>query len=180
MSASAILVSTVLVILFVLAIALLTGALALLAGVEDPNERRGGLTAALRLLDRQWRIERLVYRHHRIFGLLMIAAGSFCLWQLTRAELSAVLDGGSSASILLWALLLGQAFTLLVGMVVFFRPSLLKPLETISNRWHDLDVSGEDHASKGRWAAILLALVGLVALLASTTLLMQQIAPVFG
>ncbi|MEE4303608.1 MAG: hypothetical protein V2J19_05595 [Wenzhouxiangella sp.] len=180
MSTSVILVSTVLVVLLVLAIALLTGSLALLAGVEGGHERRGGLTAALRLLDRQWQIERLVYRHHRIFGLLVIAAGSFCLWRLTRTELTAVLDGRSSASILLWVLLAGQAFNLLVGLVVFFRPSLLKPLETISNRWHEWDVSGECRPSKVRLTAILLALVGLAVLFASATLLLQQMAPVLG
>lgn len=181
MSTSAILISTVLVVLFVLALALLTGSLALLAGGHrGALEQHGGLAGALRLLDRQWPIEHLVYRYHRAFGVVVLAAGVFCLWQLTRPELSALLGSRSSASILLWVLLLGQGINLLAGPILFFRPSLLKPVETVSNRWHELDVSGKAQQTRPRITALLLALVGLAVLLGTATLLLQQLTPIFG
>lgn len=176
MSASAILVFTALVVLFVLAVALLAGSLALLsAGARAPDSQRSGLLEALRLLDRQWRIERLVYRHHRLFGTLVIAGGTFCLWQLARPELSDVLAGYSTASVLAWALLLGQAFNLIVGLVLLLRPSLLKPVEAFSNRWHHLDRTAPGRAKQTRLTALFLALIGLVVLLGSATLLVQQV-----
>lgn len=179
MSASAILISTVLAVLVILAVALLTGSLALLAGIQDGQEKQGGLTTALRLLDRQWQIERLVYRHHRLVGALVLAAGTFCLWRMTRTELAALLAGGSTASILLWLLLVGQGFNLLVGLVIFLRPSLLKPLETLSNRWHSLEATGSNRSAAPRLTALTLALVGLIVLVGTTTLLLKQIAPFF-
>ena len=89
MSASAILISTVLVVLLVMAIALLTGSIALLTGRGRPADgSSAGPLEALRLLDRQWQIERLVYRYHRLFGLLVVTTSVFCLWQIGRTELS--------------------------------------------------------------------------------------------
>lgn len=181
MSATVILVSTVLLVLCVLAIALLTGSLALLSGGHrETNAHRGGLLEALRLLDRQWRIERLVYKHHRIFGLIVLAAGAFCIWQMTRAELIVFFNGGSPLSSLTWMLLLAQGFNLLIGLVILFRPSLLKPVEAFSNRWHSLDASGMGRPGALRLKAVLLALVGLAVLLGSATLLFQQITGIFG
>lgn len=180
MSTSAILVSTVLAVLFVLALALLTGSLALLAGGHHAQAPRSGLASALRLLDKQWPVERLIYRHHRTFGLLVLAASSFCLWQLTRPELMTLLAGRSPVSILLWILLIGQALALLIGLIIFIRPSLLKPVETVSNRWLDLELAAKDPPARPRITAILLMLVGLIVLLASASLLLQQITSAFG
>ncbi len=175
MSASAILISTVLVVLLVVAVALLAGSAALLTGRGRPADGTGaGLLEALRLLDRQWQIERLVYRRHRLFGLLVATTSVFCLWQLGRSGLSAILASHYPASILAWALLLGQAFNLLVGLVILVRPSLLKPLEALSNRWHPIEArTGRPGAA--RITAALLALVGLAILLAAGALLLQQI-----
>jgi len=181
MSATAILVVTVLLVLVVLAVALLTGSLALLVSRRgDSDTRRGGLAHALRLLDRQWRIERLVYKHHRFFGLLVLAASVFCIWQMTRAELTGLVNGSSAASLLLWMLLLALAFNLLVGLIILFRPSLLKPLEAFANRWHHLDAADESRPGGLRLTATLLALVGLAVLLGSATLLFEQITAIFG
>lgn len=178
MSASAILISTVLAVLLVFALALLTGSVALLAGGRKADADGSGLLESLRLLDRQWRIERLIYRHHRLFGLLILAAGTFCVWQFTRAELYGLLRDGSSAAVMLWTLLLAQGFNLLIGLVIFLRPSLLKPVETFSNRWHHLDAS-RGQATPRRLMAALIALIALTVLLGSATLLMQQIAGTF-
>lgn len=181
MSASAIVVSTVLAVLLVLAIALLTGSLALLAsGPGRAQGRQGGMAEALRLLDRQWRIERLIYRHHRLFGAVVLAAGAFCAWQLTHEEIATLLSGSSPASVLVWALLLGQGFNLLVGLVMLLRPSLLKPLEAVGNRWYRLEASGAGSPRAVRTTALLLALIGLIVLLGSATLLAQQISTTYG
>ncbi len=180
MSASAILVVTALVVLFVFALALLAGSLALLAGARDGPRAHGGPAKALGLLDRQWPIERLVYRHHRPFGAVVLTASVFCLWQLTRPEQAAVLSGQSPASILLWVLLLAQCGNLAIGLIVFFRPSLLRPLERASNRWHELRVPAKGGPMSPCITAVLLALVALAVLLGSTALLLQRITPLFG
>lgn len=181
MSASAILVATALAVLLVTALALLTGSLTLLAGLRTKREAAGpgGLMEALHLLDSQWAVERLVYRHHRIFGLLVVVAGTFCVWQLTRTELSALENGSSATSIVLWTLLVGQGFNLLVGLVILLRPSLLKPVEALSNRWHRLESASGEPPSR-RLTAVLLIVVSLVILFGSATLLLQQISPLTG
>ncbi|NBB91647.1 MAG: hypothetical protein GVY32_00580 [Gammaproteobacteria bacterium] len=179
MSAASILVCTALAVLFVLAAALLAGSLAILAGLGETAGNRGGSAKILPLLDRQWRLERLAYRHHRLFGGLVVLAGTFFLWQATRTELAELLGDHSTASVLLWCLLVGQGFNILVGLVVFFRPSLLKPLESVSNRWHDLDLARQ-HRLAPRTVAALLALVGLILLLGSTTLMARLIVPFLG
>lgn len=176
MSTSTILILTILAVMLVLAVALLAGSLALLAGgVRQDDRDGGGLIAALRMLDRQWRIERLVYRHHRIFGTVVLLAGVFCIWQFTRSELAELLAAPSALSVLVWILLLGQGFNLLVGVFILLRPSVLKPLESLSNRWHGMDVETGQGPRRTRLAAVVLSLVGLLILLISATLLFQQI-----
>jgi hypothetical protein len=176
MSTSAILISTVLLVLAVLAVALLAGALALLAGRQDPaRQRRGGLAESLTALDRQWHIERLIYRHHRSFGLLVVTAAGFCLWQLTRSSAAEILAAPGTTSILLWFLVASQILNLLIGLVLLLRPSLLKPMEAVGNRWHRLDINRERHPQSIRITAALLALVGLTVLVGSAALLLQQL-----
>jgi len=177
MTASSILISTVLLVLAVLAVALLAGSLALLAGRQDPAElRRGGVAEALRTLDRQWHIERLIYRHHRWFGVLVLAAAGFCLWQLLRSSAAGLLAAPGTASILLWVLVTGQLVNVLIGLVLLIRPSLLKPVEAIGNRWHRLDIDRGRHPRSIRITAALLAVIGLIVLIGSAALLLQQIA----
>lgn len=181
MSATAILIATVLAVLCVFAIALLAGALALFSGAEgEADSRRSGLLEAMRLLDRQWRIERLIYRHHRLFAVVVLTAVAFSVWQMTRAELTGLLVGDSPASVFVWALLLAQAFNFVVGLTLLLRPSLLKPVEALSNRWHHLAPLRGSRPGTLRLRAALLALVGLAVLLGSATLLLLQIRTVFG
>lgn len=176
MSASAILILTVLLVLLVLAVALLTGSLALLArNPGQADEPWGGIIGALRVLDRQWQIERLIYRHHRLFGAIVLLAGAFFFWQLARFERPALFNEHSTTMVLAWVLLVGQTFNLIIGLVILLRPSLLKPVEAVSNRWHRLEASGSRHPRTIRWTALILALVGLVILLATATLIYQQI-----
>lgn len=138
MTPPGILMLTLLVVVLVLALALLAGSLALLVNAGDPeNAHHSGVRQALSELDRQWRIERWAYRHHRAFGLLIIVAGLVCIWQLVRLDLSAAAD---PRILLAWLLLGGQALNLAIGILIFTRPSLLKPLEALGNRWHEFDV----------------------------------------
>ena len=181
MSATTILILTVLVLVLVLAVALLAGSLALLLGRPREDELRGGgLIAALRVLDRQWQVERLIYRHHRLFGVIVLLTGTFCLWQLGRADLIALLDGSSTASALLWILLLGQGFNLVVGLVILLRPSLLKPVESLSNRWHGSDPNGGTRGEDVRSTAVVLSVVGLLVVLVTATLIIHQISDLLG
>lgn len=180
MNASAILISTVLTALAVMAIALLTGSLALLTSRQDPaTPTRGGVAESLRTLDRQWHIERLVYRHHRLFGLLVMAAAVFFLWQLFRADPAWTAKGSGITPVLIWTLVCAQAINLLIGAVIMLRPSLIKPLESIGNRWHRLELSGQRSPESIRVTATLLALVGLTVLVGSAMLLMHQLAVFF-
>lgn len=177
MSTSTILILTVLLLVLILAVALLTGSLALLVGGPREDDRdHGGLVAALRLLDRQWQIERLIYRHHRIVGGIVLATGIFCVWRLASTDLLVLLNGSSATSALTWTLLLGQGFNLVVGMIILLRPSLLKPLESLSNRWHGLD-TGQPHRPRAMLAtAVVLSLVGLLVLMVSAMLILHQIS----
>ena len=90
-----------------------------------------------RLLERPWRIERMVYRHHRLVGSVIIIGALVLLGVLgikhTRF-FGAGLPAGSGARVaefLVWALALS---ILLIGFVVQIRPSALKGFEALANR----------------------------------------------
>lgn len=175
MTGSAILITTLLVILLVLAIALTVGALALLAtGPRTEQPGSAGPLDALRLLDRQWSIERFIYRHHRAFGLIILLVGVFSIWQLGRTELRQLPGNSATMTALLWILMAGQAFNLLMGLFILLRPSLLKPLEALGNRWHELDPWGRKRTTLKTTAALLMV-VGLVILVGSATLLVHHV-----
>ena len=94
------------------------------------------------LLDRRQTIERLLYRHHRAFGAIVIVAAVaslVALWGLhdnpfatdmLREMLGAWGDG--AAILTSWALAL---FALGIGVFLFVRPSALKGFEAVANRW---------------------------------------------
>ncbi len=94
------------------------------------------------LLDRRQTIERPLYRHHRAFGAAVIVgavASLVTLWQLHEHPLvTGVLPGilgawGLRAMVLTsWGV---SAFALGIGLFLFLRPSALKGIETVANRW---------------------------------------------
>jgi hypothetical protein len=97
-------------------------------------------------LDAPRHTERYFYRHHRLFGGLLVLAAIYVLYSFTfefdPALLArrVVLFGslGASESIYLALVrinLLFGAVALLLGAIIFVRPSLLKGLETWANRW---------------------------------------------
>lgn len=96
-------------------------------------------------LEKPISIEAWFYRHSKITGSLLIIGAAYLLyllfWSLDFSQLAKVMPGLSIAA---WEWLL-QAFqiffsimsvvVLLIGFLVFFRPSLLKPLEEKANKW---------------------------------------------
>ncbi|MEO5364966.1 MAG: hypothetical protein H7831_01125 [Magnetococcus sp. WYHC-3] len=103
-------------------------------------------------LRRPWRVERYVYRHHRWFGSLILGASLFVLSALipslvqyydhpvmSRHDHDVLLQLWMWESLSVLFLLL-CLLTLLAGVVILLRPSLLKPLE----RWANLPLSPED------------------------------------
>lgn len=140
----------------ILATALLIGSLAYGLGllivptamlhIAQKLDRRFSGRRAMRPLEIPRVTEKFFYRHHRLVGVLLligIAAFFFVyfvkfprdtvLARLSR-EIGAPLAGTlvDSASTFLLA---ANALIGLLGLVMIFRPSLLKPFESLANRW---------------------------------------------
>lgn len=96
--------------------------------------------------------ERAFYRHHRIFGCLIVLGAAFILWTFafgfdieSTARRLVVFGSRSASAWLLQSLaalnvLFGVA-ALAIGVTVFFRPSALKRIEAAANRWFAVDRS---------------------------------------
>lgn len=102
-------------------------------------------------INRPRKIERWVYRHHRLTGLTalafglaypyaMIASGGVFAWAFawSRVLPSRAMAAWLSES-LWWIGWLGSVLCIAIGSVLFFRPSALRELEAWANRWIDLD-----------------------------------------
>lgn len=99
-----------------------------------------------RLLDAPRSSEPLIYRRHRVVGALLVVATAYFFWQyltaFDRAALVALYAGSLPAVVLeilatafTVILVLGNAVGLVLGFIIFFRPSLLKGAEGWANRW---------------------------------------------
>lgn len=107
---------------------------------EQDKPSGGGLNrGALDALERPRRIERFVYRHHRLFG-SAIVAGSLMLLALLGAYQRRLPEtlawrgwhGTQLPLAAAWALLV---FALIIGCFILARPSALKRFESLANRW---------------------------------------------
>ncbi len=102
--------------------------------------------STFRMLDQPHHLERFFYRHHRVVGALIVAGAGYVLWNwgfaydrsdvlaiLGRSWVTAGLDWVPAAMEVVVVALHGAI--LAVGLLVLFRPSLLKGLERTANRW---------------------------------------------
>lgn len=104
------------------------------------------LRRGLRPFDVSRNVDRYFYRHHEAIGLLIIAASTFTLYRtmfdivpgkvarLLIAQYPQVIADWLIAS-LHYTLLLGNLFALVVGLVIYVRPSALKDFEARANHW---------------------------------------------
>lgn len=111
---------------------------------DKPDTLRGRpLNSRLQeVLERPRLVERFIYRHHRLFGSAIVAGALALLTVLGAGQarlFGAVWLGGSSggraAVLLVWALVVA---VLVIGIVVLIRPSALKGVEALANRWIQL------------------------------------------
>ena len=100
---------------------------------------------SLRVLDQPHDLNRIVYRGHRILGLVVLAAALYALDVLvfniqTRPLAHIFRDLANPATLQLfadgarWFLVAGNVLAILVGMILVFRPSLLKGVEGWTDR----------------------------------------------
>lgn len=110
---------------------------------DTPDTLRGRLLNGRlqEVFERPRRIERFIYRHHRLCG-SAIVAGALVLLALLGAGQARLLStvwlggyGGRAAMLLVWAL---AAAVLVIGIIVLVRPSALKGIEALANRWIQL------------------------------------------
>lgn len=94
------------------------------------------------LLERPWRVERFIYRHHLAFGGAVVAGALIFLILLFRYHSIDLRNFSWPAShgALLMLLVRSAAWVfaglaLLIGVIVAVRPSALKGIEQKANRW---------------------------------------------
>ncbi len=96
-------------------------------------------------LDKPHDLQRLVYRRHRWIGVLLILGGVYVLWillvrydpSLVLGSLKRSLSPRVASGVLQaawWLLVPANVLAVLVGIVMFVRPSLLRGVESIANR----------------------------------------------
>jgi len=127
--------------------------------------------------------ERLFYRHHRIFGSLLVLGGAYVLYVfgtigLDASKLGTNLMFFGSRTAAQWLLdsltAVNRIFAVVaiaLGIAVFYRPSVLKALENSTNRWFIVDDSLKrldvQMAAPDRLFAHRPRLVGIIIMLAS-------------
>lgn len=146
------------------------------------------------VLDRPRHAERFFYRHHRTVGALIALGATYVLWRWAfaydRSDLQALFGQRWVTQGLDWlpaaletALVALHAAILAIGLVIMFRPSLLKGLERTANRWQpgpettrldavvgNLDVAFEGHP---RVSGLLLAIASTWCLMALTPVVVE-------
>jgi len=92
--------------------------------------------------------EKAFYRHHRLFGTVITLLSLACLYilgiHLDKAQLMDAIHNMSRSEFVRWLmldlyyiLLAGLVISLVLGFVIFERPSTLKSLADRANRWLD-------------------------------------------
>ncbi|TVQ31329.1 MAG: hypothetical protein EA370_12995 [Wenzhouxiangella sp.] len=150
----------VLVLLLTIALALTVVGSGLMLGTRASDKAQSS-AAPLALLNRQWRIERGIYRHHRLAGLLTIAAAAFFFFKTWHFGLLEPARLSDTWRLTILLLAVGNLFNLVIGLVLLLRPSRLKPVENLSNRWIEVDVQ-EMLRERPRLRGTLIVLISLV------------------
>lgn len=94
--------------------------------------------------------ERFFYRHHQVFGILVLLASIICLYMLTfyigveNITVNLLKLAGSEFEkwlfvILYYLLIAAIILAFLFSLIMVIRPSLLKSFEAWGNRWIDTD-----------------------------------------
>lgn len=97
-------------------------------------------------LDRPRYQERAIYKYHKVFGGLIFLGAIYSMVMLIMQvdvtmvidQFPVIVDGFWSEwfyTVLYYLLLAANGFAVLAGIVVFIRPSLLKDIEAVMNKW---------------------------------------------
>ena len=96
-------------------------------------------------LDKTYFLERVFYKRHLLFGTLIVACSAYSFYRLYAIEdvvarmplvINLVISEILYSSMgLLFMLLL--VFSFVIGLIILFRPSLLKTIEAKANKWVD-------------------------------------------
>jgi len=134
----------VMALAFVVAVGLLF-APAQLRTVARSLDRWHSLRPLLGPLEKPRYTERRFYRHHRLTGVFVVFGAGYILLRLSAisadqaqsllpaywTDISRLLVAAAAY----WFLIVGSIMAFGVGLLVFFRPSLLKHPEVVANRW---------------------------------------------
>lgn len=115
------------------------------AKFEAAASRSFSLRRTLRPLEISRNIDRHIYRHHKLFGLLVILASTYTIYSILFSMPSRIdtfisvrfppLAAEWILNTLNLFLLLGNLFAIIIGLVIHTRPSALKDFEARANRW---------------------------------------------
>lgn len=117
----------------------------LLQRLRAATDRRYSMRRATRPLDVPRNIDRILYRHHKLYGAVVVGLALFLLYFLAFGEQQPFWRelfprdyreiAGIVADVARLVLWLFAVFALIIGTVVFVRPSELKKFEQRANRW---------------------------------------------
>ena len=135
-------------------------------------------------MEKRHTTERFLYRHHRSFGVLLLAGGIFTLYVMSGSRWGRNLTTAFSLSE--WAWLASDLTTVLMvmngilatvlGILMFIRPSLLRGVEAQLNRWiateNELKPLDAVHDAPDRFASRHVRLVAVLIVIGSLYALM--------
>lgn len=138
----------------------------LLERLEQASNRRYSMRRATRSLDIPRDVDRWFYRHHKVYGTVVVLLSIFLLSFVAFGNSQDAVVGlfepryrgvgailVEFATLVMWLLSL---FALLVGLVVLVRPSALRKFESSANRWLTprrlTRGMGREYQSPGVWA----------------------------
>jgi hypothetical protein len=94
--------------------------------------------------------ERLIYRHHRVIGLLIIVSTAVCIYMMAfYSDITVILNkilqmtdsifGQTMLATSYYILIGANIIAFIVGLILVIRPSVLKSIEKISNNWFETE-----------------------------------------